>query len=330
MRILVSGGTGFIGSHTCVELLNTGHEVVIFDNFYNSKPEALDKIEKICGKRPVFYECDMLDEAALDRIFDAHAIDVVIHFAGYKAVGESVNEPVKYFYNNITGTLCLLRSMQRHKVKNIIFSSSATVYGMPETVPIRESFPLGVTNPYGRTKLMIEEILRDLCMSDGEWSAVLLRYFNPVGGHDSGLLREDPNGIPNNLMPRIMQAAKGEIEYLSVLGDDYDTPDGTCIRDYIHVVDLAKGHVSALDYTVTHKGAVAVNLGTGNGYSVLELVHTFERVNNIKVPYKIVGRRAGDVAKCYADTALAERLFGWKASHGIEEMCRDSWKGAIS
>lgn len=330
MNILVSGGTGFIGSHTCVELLNAGHEVVAFDNFYNSKPETLDKIERICAKRPVFYECDMLDEAGLDRIFDAHRIDAVIHFAGYKAVGESVEQPIKYFYNNITGTLCLLRSMERHRVRRIIFSSSATVYGTPESVPIRENFPLGVTNPYGRTKLMIEEILRDLCASDGTWSAVLLRYFNPVGCHASGMLREDPNGIPNNLMPRIIQAAKGEIPFLSVLGNDYETRDGTCIRDYIHVVDLAKGHVSALDYACTHKGAVAVNLGTGNGYSVLELVRTFERVNQVKVPFEIAPRRPGDVPQCYADTALAEKLFGWKAERGIEEMCRDSWKGATS
>ncbi len=328
MKILVSGGTGFIGSHTCVELINAGHEVVIFDNFYNSSPDAVDHIETICGVRPKLYECDMLDEPALDKIFDENKIDAVIHFAGYKAVGESVAEPIKYFHNNITGTLCLLRSMVRHSVKKLIFSSSATVYGMTKVVPIDESSPLSVTNPYGRTKLMIEDMLRDVCASDDEWSVVLLRYFNPVGCHETGLLHENPKGIPNNLMPRILQAAKGEIEYLSVFGDDYDTKDGTCIRDYIHVVDLAKGHVCAVNYSAENKGNIAVNLGTGCGYTVLELIENFEREVGVKVPYRIIERRPGDVEKCYADTSLAKRLLGWEAKLGVAEMCRDSWKGA--
>ncbi len=328
MNILVSGGTGFIGSHTCVELIEAGHEVVIFDNFYNSSPETVDHIETICGKRPKLYECDMLDEAALDKIFDENDIDAVIHFAGYKAVGESVAKPVMYFHNNITGTLCLLRSMTRHNVKKLIFSSSATVYGVPEFVPINESSPLGVTNPYGRTKLIIEDMLRDLCASDPEWSVVLLRYFNPVGCHETGLLHENPKGIPNNLMPRILQAAKGEIDHLSVFGADYDTKDGTCVRDYIHVVDLAKGHVCAVEYSEKNNGSVAINLGTGNGYTVFELINNFEKANGIKVPYVVEGRRAGDVAQCYADTALAKELLGWEAKLGVFEMCRDSWKGA--
>ena len=328
MRILVSGGTGFIGSHTCVELISAGHEVIIFDNFYNSSPETVDHIETICGVRPKLYECDMLDEAALDRIFDENEIDAVIHFAGYKAVGESVAEPIKYFHNNITGTLCLLRSMVRHGVKKMIFSSSATVYGIPETVPIKEDAPLGVTNPYGRTKFMIEDILRDVCASDASWSVVLLRYFNPVGCHESGLLHENPKGIPNNLMPRILQAAKGEIEYLSVFGADYNTSDGTCVRDYIHVVDLAKGHVCAVDYASSHSGDVAVNLGTGTGYTVFELIKNFENETGIKVPYKVAERRPGDVEQCYADTSLAKELFGWSAKLGVADMCRDSWKGA--
>ncbi len=330
MKILVSGGTGFIGSHTVVELMEAGHEVVIFDNFYNSKPEALDNIAKITGRKPSFYKVDMLDKGALESVFRDHRFDCVIHFAGYKAVGESVQKPLMYFENNIQGTINLLNLMGKYGVKNLIFSSSATVYGFAEKMPIKEDFPLSVSNPYGRTKLVIEDILRDYCVADKEFSAVLLRYFNPVGAHESALLHEDPNGIPNNLMPRIIQAAKGEIDHLSVFGNDYPTKDGTCIRDYIHVVDLARGHVCALNYVVKHKGAKAINLGTGNGVTVLELISTFERVNNVKVPYEIVGRRPGDAIASYADNALAKELLGWDATHTVEDMCRDAMKGACS
>lgn len=330
MKVLVTGGTGFIGSHTVVELINAGHDVVIFDNLYNSKEVSVDNIEKITGKRPVFYNCDMCDKTGLEEIFKAHCFDAVIHFAGYKAVGESVAKPLMYFENNIYGTLNILSLMEKYKVSNIIFSSSATVYGFAEKMPIKEDFPLSVSNPYGRTKLVIEDIMRDYAFSNPEFSAVLLRYFNPVGAHESALLHEDPNGIPNNLMPRIIQAAKGEIDHLSVFGTDYPTKDGTCIRDYIHVVDLARGHVLALDYVVKNKGARAVNLGTGNGFTVLELIKTFEKVNNVKVPYVLGDRRPGDAVESYADNSLARELFGWEATHTVSDMCRDAWKGACA
>ena len=325
MNVLVTGGAGYIGSHTCVELLNAGHSIVVFDNFYNSSAESIDRVKKITGKDFPFYECDMLDLEALDRIFSEHHIDAVIHFAGYKAVGESVAKPLMYFHNNITGTLCLLETMRKHGCKRIVFSSSATVYGDPATVPIKEDFPLSVTNPYGRTKLMIEDIMRDLWVSDHEWSIVLLRYFNPVGAHESGLIGENPKGIPNNIMPKITQVAVGRLPYVSVFGTDYPTKDGTGVRDYIHVVDLAKGHVKAIAYAENHQTVEAVNLGTGHGYSVLELINTFAQVNGVKVPYQIEARRPGDVAACYADPSKAEALFGWKAELELNSMCRDSW-----
>lgn len=328
MKVLVTGGTGYIGSHTAVELINAGHEVVIFDNLYNSKKNAIDKIEKITGIRPKFYNCDMLDKKKLERIFKAHKFDCVIHFAGYKAVGESVAKPLMYFENNIQGTINILNLMEKYGVKNLIFSSSATVYGFAEKMPIKEDFPLSVSNPYGRTKLDIEDIIRDYCVANKEFSAVLLRYFNPVGAHESALLHEDPNGIPNNLMPRIIQAAKGEIDHLSVFGKDYPTKDGTCVRDYIHVVDLARGHVLALDYVVKNKGAKAINLGTGNGFTVLELINAFEKVNNVKVPYVITDRRPGDATESYADNSLAKELLHWDATHTVEDMCRDAMRGA--
>ncbi|MBE7065408.1 MAG: UDP-glucose 4-epimerase GalE [Ruminococcaceae bacterium] len=329
MNILVSGGAGFIGSHACFELLDAGHDIIVFDNYYNSSPEALANVEELTGKSFKIYECDMLDRASIEKIFEENTIDAVIHFAGYKAVGESVAKPLMYYNNNITGTVILLETMAKYNVKKIVFSSSATVYGVPETVPINESFPLGVTNPYGRTKLMIEDILRDVCVSDKDWSVVILRYFNPVGAHASSKLRENPKGIPNNLMPRLIQAAKGEVEYLTVFGDDYPTRDGTGVRDYIHVVDLAKGHVKAIDYIADNKGAIEINLGTGNGCSVLELIKTFEKVNGVTVPHKIVERRPGDVAECYADPSLAKELLGWSAVLGLEEMCRDSWRAVM-
>ena len=325
MKYLVTGGAGYIGSHTCVELLNAGHEIVVFDNFYNSSSESVKRIKEITGKDFKFYEADMCDASAMDKIFDENDIDAVVHFAGYKAVGESVAKPLMYFENNLNGTLTILNSMIKHNVKRLVFSSSATVYGDPASVPIKEDFPLHVTNPYGRTKLMIEDMLRDLWVSDNEWSIILLRYFNPVGAHESGLIGENPKGLPNNIMPRITQVAVGRIPYVSVFGNDYDTPDGTGVRDYIHVVDLAKGHVKALDYAIAHKEVLAVNLGTGKGYSVLELINTFASVNNVKVPYQIEARRPGDIAECYADPSKARELFGWEAKLGLEEMCRDSW-----
>ena len=326
MNILVTGGTGFIGSHTIVSLLNEGHHVIAFDNFYNSKETVVEAIEHITGKSFVFYRADMTQPELLEKIFSENQIDCVIHFAGYKAVGESVERPLSYYHNNIYGTLCLLEKMKQHGVKRMIFSSSATVYGKPESLPIREDFPLSVTNPYGRTKLMIEEILRDLWASDQSWSVALLRYFNPVGAHESGLLCEDPKGIPNNIIPRILDVAFGKTEFITVYGDDYQTKDGTGVRDYIHVVDLAYGHVRELDYVMGHSSVEAVNLGTGRGYSVFELIHTFETVNGIHIPYKICARRAGDIDACYADPAKAKALFGWNAVRGLEEMCRDAYR----
>lgn len=325
MNVLVTGGAGYIGTHTCVELLNAGHSIVVFDNFYNSSPESIKRVKQITGKDFPFYECDMLDAEGLDRIFAENKIDAVIHFAGYKAVGESVEKPIMYFHNNLTGTLVLLETMKKYGCKQIVFSSSATVYGDPATVPIKETFPLSVTNPYGRTKLMIEEILHDVWVSDNEWSVILLRYFNPVGAHESGLIGENPKGIPNNIMPKITQVAVGRIPCVSVFGTDYPTKDGTGVRDYIHVVDLAKGHVKALAYAASHHDVEAFNLGTGNGYSVLDLITTFSRVNGVEIPYKIEARRPGDVAACYADPSKAQELLDWKAEYGLDRMCRDSW-----
>jgi len=325
MKVLVTGGAGYIGSHTCVELLNAGHEVLVVDNLCNSQREALHRVERISGRAPAFEPVDIRDGAALERIFQAHDIDAVVHFAGLKAVGESVSQPLRYYQNNVQGTLTLCEAMARHGVFNLVFSSSATVYGDPHTVPITEDFPLSATNPYGRSKLMVEDILRDLGVSDGRWNCILLRYFNPVGAHASGLIGEDPNGIPNNLMPYITQVAVGKLEQLSVFGDDYPTPDGTGVRDYIHVVDLALGHLKALDKLASKPGVVAYNLGTGQGYSVLDMIGAVERASERTVPYRIVARRPGDIAACYADPAVAARELGWRAERGIEEMTRDAW-----
>ncbi len=325
MKILVTGGCGYIGSHACVELLENNYEVVIIDNLCNSKREVVDKIEQITNRKVTFYENDVCDSLALERIFSEHKIDAVIHFAGLKAVGESVEKPLLYYRNNIDSTLTLLETMKEFNCKKIVFSSSATVYGSPKSLPIKEDFPLSTTNPYGSTKLMIEDILRDLYTSDNEWSIALLRYFNPIGAHKSGLIGENPNGRPNNLMPYIIRVATGEYPELSVYGDDYDTPDGTGVRDYIHVVDLARGHIKAIEKVLSTKEVDCYNLGTGKGYSVLELVKTFERVNNVKVPYRIVERRPGDIAACYADPSYALKKLGWKAERGIEEMCRDGY-----
>jgi len=325
MAILVTGGAGYIGSHTCIELLNAGEEIVVMDNFYNSKPRAVELIKEISGKDFKFYEADMCDESAMEKIFAENSIEAVIHFAGYKAVGESVREPLMYFKNNLGGTFVLLETMKKYGCKKLIFSSSATVYGIPETVPVNETFPLSAINPYGRTKLMIEDMCRDLCASDSEWSIALLRYFNPIGAHASGKIGEDPNGIPNNLMPIIINVCTGKQPELKVFGNDYPTPDGTCIRDYIHVCDLASGHLAALKSVREKKGEVPYNLGTGNGYSVLEIIKTFEQVNNIKIPYSIADRRAGDAAECYSVPEKAKAELGWEATHTLEEMCRDAW-----
>ncbi len=325
MAILVTGGAGYIGSHTCIELLNAGEEIVVMDNFYNSKPKAVELIKEISGKDFKFYEADMCDEAAMEKIFAENSIECVIHFAGYKAVGESVREPLMYFKNNLGGTFVLLETMKKHNCKKLIFSSSATVYGIPETVPVDETFPLSAINPYGRTKLMIEDMCRDLCASDPEWSIALLRYFNPIGAHPSGKIGEDPNGIPNNLMPIIINVCTGNQEMLKVFGNDYPTPDGTCIRDYIHVVDLALGHLAAIKSVREKKGAIPYNLGTGNGYSVLDIISTFERVNDIKLPYVIAERRPGDAAECYSVPTKAKNELGWTATHTLDEMCRDAW-----
>ena len=325
MAVLVTGGAGYIGSHTCVELLNAGEEIIILDNFVNSKPEALNRIKTITGKDFRFYEADLLNKEAIDKVFAENSIDAVIHFAGLKAVGESVMQPIRYYQNNITGTLNLCNVMQAHNVKKMVFSSSATVYGTPKTVPIDETFPLSTTNPYGSTKLMIEQILRDIYTADNEWSIALLRYFNPIGAHKSGLIGEDPNGIPNNLMPYIAQVAIGKLECLGVFGNDYPTHDGTGVRDYIHVVDLSLGHLKALAKIRKDKGVDAYNLGTGKGYSVLDVVAAFEKASGKKVKYQIKPRRPGDIAECYANPEKAKKLLGWEAIYGIEEMCRDSW-----
>ena len=327
MAILITGGCGYIGSHTCIEMLKAGYDIVVIDNYYNAKPEALKRVKELSGKDFPFYECDIRDAAGLRKVFAAHPIDAVIHFAGLKAVGESVQKPLMYYENNVAGTVTLCEVMAEAGCKRIVFSSSATVYGMNNPSPLKETMPTGaVTNPYGRTKHMIEGILTDLCTSDSEWTAVLLRYFNPIGAHESGRIGEDPNGIPNNLMPYITQVAIGKLPQLSVFGDDYDTPDGTGVRDYIHVVDLAKGPVKAVDYALKTKGADAINLGTGVGYSVLDLVKAFKKANGVEVPYKIAPRRAGDVATCYSDPSKAAELLGWKAEKDLEDMCRDSWR----
>ena len=323
--ILVTGGTGYIGSHTCVALIQAGDDVVILDNLYNSSPKVVDRIETITGKRPRFYDVDILDKEGLKKVFDENQIAAVIHFAGYKAVGESVEKPLVYYENNIAGSINLYEAMKEHNVKRIVFSSSACVYGAPKSVPIREDFDTHTTNPYGATKLMNEQILEDIWTADHDWSVLLLRYFNPIGAHSSGLLGEVPNGIPNNLVPYIARVANGQLEYLRVWGDDYPTPDGTGVRDYIHVVDLAEGHISAVKYAMDHKGVEKINLGTGNGYSVLEVLHAYEKACGKKLAYRIMPRRAGDIAECYADTVKAEQMLGWKAKYGIDDMCESSW-----
>lgn len=327
MNILVTGGAGYIGSHTCVELLNSGHSCIIVDNLYNSNEKVVDRIKKLSGKDVKFYNNDLLDKEALNKIFDENKIDAVIHFAGLKAVGESVVKPLEYYHNNITGTLTLLDVMRSHNVKNIIFSSSATVYGKPAFVPITEDCPKGeLTNPYGRTKAMLEQILTDMNTADPEWNVVLLRYFNPIGAHKSGNIGEDPKGIPNNLVPYVAQVAVGKREFINVTGNDYDTPDGTGVRDYIHVVDLAKGHVAALKKVEKGSGVSIYNLGTGKGYSVLDVVKAFSKACGRDLPYKFAPRRPGDIAECYSDPAKAERELGWKAEKSIDEMCEDSWR----
>lgn len=327
MAILVTGGAGYIGSHTCVELLNAGHQVVVMDNLFNSSEEALKRVEQITGKPVKFYKADMLDKAAMEEIFRKESIDSVIHFAGLKAVGESVAKPLEYYHNNITGTLLLCDVMRDHGIKNIVFSSSATVYGDPAFVPITEDCPKGIiTNPYGQTKSMLEQILTDLHTADPEWNVVLLRYFNPIGAHKSGMMGEDPKGIPNNLLPYIAQVAVGKLKSLGVFGNDYPTHDGTGVRDYIHVVDLAAGHVKALKKIEEKSGVTIYNLGTGIGYSVLDVVKAFEKASGRPIPYEIKPRRAGDIATCYADASKAKAELGWTAERGIEEMCEDSWR----
>ena len=326
MAILVTGGTGYIGSHTAIELLKNGEEIVVVDNLSNSKIEMVDKIKKLSGKDFKFYEVDLLDREKLEKVFQENDIKEVIHFAGLKAVGESCEKPIEYYHNNITGTLFLVDLMRKYNCKKIVFSSSATVYGDPATVPIKEDFPLSTTNPYGTTKLMIERILTDIYKSDNEWTVILLRYFNPIGAHESGEIGEDPNGIPNNLMPYINYVASGKLDHLNVFGDDYDTPDGTGVRDYIHVVDLALGHIKAIEKAREIKGIEIYNLGTGKGYSVLDIVKAFEKANNIKIKYEIVARRPGDIATCYADPSKAKRELNWEATKDLEQMCKDSWR----
>ena len=326
MAILVTGGTGYIGSHTAVELMAAGFDVFIIDNLCNSKASVLDRIERIAGRRPGFAQVDIRDRAALRALFSEHRFDAVIHFAGLKSVGQSVAKPMEYFDNNVSGSIVLFECMTEANVKTMVFSSSATVYGDPASVPIREDFPLSATNPYGRTKLMIEDILRDVAKTDSAWRIGLLRYFNPVGAHVSGLIGEDPNGIPNNLIPYVAQVAAGKLKELSVYGNDYPTPDGTGVRDYIHVVDLARGHLAALNALSKRTGVVTANLGTGRGYSVLEMVRAFTAASGKVVPYRIVARRPGDIAQCYADPALARETLGWQAQLGIDAMCADTWR----
>ena len=326
MKILVTGGAGFIGSHTIIELYAAGHEVVAIDNLCNSSRKSLERVAAICGREVPFHEVDIRDREGLDRVLEENRVDCCIHFAGLKAVGESVSKPFEYYQNNISGTLVLIDALRSHGCKNFIFSSSATVYGNPAQIPITEECPKGhCTNPYGQTKSMLEEILSDIQKADPEWNVVLLRYFNPIGAHKSGLIGEDPNGIPNNLMPYITQVAVGKRKELGVFGNDYDTPDGTGVRDYIHVVDLARGHVKALEAISRACGLAVYNLGTGHGYSVLDVVNAFRKVNGVDVPYSIKPRRPGDIATCYSDPSKAEKELGWKAEYGIEEMCRDSW-----
>lgn len=327
MKILVTGGTGYIGSHTCVELIQSGHEVVIVDNLYNSSKDVLDKIETITGSKPTFYEVDILDYDKLQKVFDENKFDAVIHFAGYKAVGESVSIPLTYYKNNISGSINLYQLMEKYNVNNIVFSSSATVYGDDFEVPFKEEYGLGTTtNPYGTTKKMNEMILTDASVANKELSCVLLRYFNPIGAHESGLIGEIPNGIPNNLVPYIAQTASGQRDFLRVWGNDYDTVDGTGVRDYIHVVDLAKAHVKAIEYANNHKGCEVINIGTGNGYSVLEVLHAYEKACGHEIPYKIMERRPGDIATCYADPSKAKKLLGFEAQYGIDKMCEDSYR----
>jgi UDP-galactose 4-epimerase (EC 5.1.3.2) len=329
MKILVTGGAGYIASHTNLELLNAGYDVVAVDNLSNSSSESIRRVEKLTGKKITFYENDILDKEALIKIFKQENIDAVIHFAGLKAVGESCKIPLKYYKNNVAGTVNLLEVMEMFNVKNLVFSSSATVYGDPKTVPITEDFPLSATNPYGRSKLMIEDILRDLYASDKEWNIAILRYFNPIGAHESGEIGEDPNGIPNNLVPYIAKVALGVLDKIYVYGNDYDTPDGTGVRDYIHVVDLAIGHIKAIEKLMEKPGLVTYNLGTGRGYSVLEVIHNYEKACHKKLPYVITDRRPGDIAISYADPSKANRELGWKAERDIEQMCRDSYNWQI-
>ncbi len=326
MAILITGGAGFIGSHTCIEMLNAGKDVVVIDNLDNSSSVSLERVEKITGKKVRFYENDVCDKSALRKIFKEENIEAVIHFAGLKAVGESVREPIRYYQNNLESTISLIEVMTEFNVKKIVFSSSATVYGVAKTMPLKEGMPTGAINPYGRTKLFIEEILKDLYVADKDWSIALLRYFNPIGAHKSGLIGEDPKGIPNNLMPYISQVAVGKLEKLHVFGNDYNTVDGTGVRDYIHVVDLAKGHVKAIDWAINNKGCEAINLGTGNGVSVLQLRDAFVKATGVEIPYVIDPRRPGDPDEVYADSSKAEKLLGWKAELGIEEMCEDTWR----
>ncbi|WP_163253914.1 UDP-glucose 4-epimerase GalE [Bacillus tropicus] len=330
MAILITGGAGYIGSHTCIELLNNNYKILVVDNLSNSSIESLNRVKEITGKQFEFYKEDVLNREKMNEIFLENNIEAVIHFAGFKAVGESTKIPLTYYYNNIISTIVLCDVMQKHNVKNFIFSSSATVYGIPKTSPITEEFPLSVTNPYGQTKLMIEQIMRDVAKADDEWSIALLRYFNPFGAHQSGRIGEDPNGIPNNLMPYVTQVAVGKLKELNIFGNDYPTKDGTGVRDYIHVVDLAKGHVKALEKVIKTKGIEAYNLGTGKGYSVLEMVKAFEKVSGKKIPYKVIGRRPGDVAICFADVSKAKRELGWEAEYGLEEMCVDSWRWQVN
>lgn len=325
MRVLVTGGAGYIGSHTCVLLLNAGHEVVVLDNLSNSCETSIERVQQITGKKLTFYKVDLLDFKATEQVFNNHNFDAVIHFAGLKAVGESVQKPLAYYHNNITGTLNLIRVMNKYHVEKLVFSSSATVYGNPKTVPIMEDFPLSATNPYGQTKLMLEQILTDISAADPQFGVVLLRYFNPVGAHESGLIGEDPNDIPNNLVPYISQVAVGKLAYLSVFGNDYDTEDGTGVRDYIHVCDLADGHLKALQKLQDNCGVFTYNLGTGQGYSVLEMIHAFEKASGRSVPYKITARRPGDIGSCYANPDKARRELGFEAKFTLDDMCRDSW-----